>query len=173
MRKGPKVTARILQASCMPIMPIGCPMGCPIGWPIVCPIGIQLGCPIGIPEGMLIPMLGTSVNTIRMKVSCYRPAPSELMTMPMLPCMFMFMPIPMHPFGDMHPLCMHPPEAWLTGKVPKLHKLMVFHPMSHLCRQGTISLHGQRGFYSPHYFCSGLRCEVMEGARVGAANSNE
>lgn len=116
MRKGPKVTARILQASCMPIMPIGCPMGCPIGWPIVCPIGIQLGCPIGIPEGMLIPMLGTSVNTIRMKVSCYRPAPSELMTMPMLPCMFMFMPIPMHPFGDMHPLCMHPPEAWLTGK---------------------------------------------------------
>ena len=30
-----------------------------------------------------------------------------------------------------------------------------------------------RGFYSPHYFCSGLRCEVMEGARVGAANSNE
>lgn len=50
---------------------------------------------------------------------------------------------------------------------------LVSHPMSHLCRQGTISLHGQRGFYSPHYFCSGLRCEVMEGARVGAANSNE
>ena len=120
---------------------IGWPIGWHIGWPMGWPMGWLIGIPeLGIDDGMLIPMPGTLIfeapfpsiqtpSNTKMKLAkglnlhrcchfefamkCKNTLQEDLCakipTMPGIP-----MPvigIPMHPFGDMHPLCMHPPTS--------------------------------------------------------------
>ncbi len=144
------------------------PIGCPMGWPI----GIQLDCPIGIPDGMLIPMLGTSV-----KQSAWRwvaTAPHLLSSWPChacCPACSCSCPFPcIHLVTCIRFACTHlkrgsrrqgaqSAQVHDNSTVWELsdNSFTIFiccpypvnHPMSLLCRQGTISLHGHGGSIAP------------------------